>query len=262
MTELYAIERGTGRPLVLLHGIGSAAAAWEPVMDRLAAERRVLAYDLPGFGSSPPLPDHVEPTPLALGTAVLEDLRRRGITEAADFAGNSLGGRIALDLAKEHLVRTVVAISPGGLWRDKMPRVSRWMLQSNRMLARRLPGPAKLVMRSGLGRTIALGSLMSARGSRVPVEAAIQSVTDIARGGAFEAVLDGSREPFRGGDAITVPVTILWGDKDRVLSARTGCQYRGELPAHATWHVLRNAGHVPMYDQPDEVARLILEGTA
>lgn len=260
--ELNVIERGEGRPIVLLHGIGSAAAAWEPVAERLASERRVLAYDLPGFASSPPLPEHVTPAPLALGEAVMADLGRRGIEGPIDMAGNSLGGRIALELAKRGDARSVTALSPGGLWRDEMPRLPRLLLRSNRLLARRLPGPSKLVMRSGLGRTLALGTLMSARGSRVPYEVAVRAVTDIARAGAFDEVLDASGEPFRGGGAITVPVTIAWGDKDRLLTARSGSQYRGELPPHARWHVLRGAGHVPMFDQPDEIARLILETAA
>src|SRR5690349_3737798 len=55
----HHVERGRGRPLVLLHGIGMSHAAWTPVMGRLARERRVIAVDLAGFGRSAPLPDDV-----------------------------------------------------------------------------------------------------------------------------------------------------------------------------------------------------------
>lgn len=258
---LNAIERGRGRPLILLHGIGSAASAWAPVLDRLAAERRVIAYDLPGFGASPALPREVEPTPEALGAAVVNDLRERGVELPVDLAGNSLGGRIALELAKRGQARSVVGLSPAGLWRETAPRVVTLLLNNSRWSARRFPRLARRMMRSPTGRNLALATLMAARGSRVPYDAAVQAVEDLARGDAFEAVLDASGLPFRGGEAITVPVTVAFGDKDRLLTRR-GSQYRGELPPQTRWLRLPDAGHVPMWDQPEVVARMILEGAA
>src|SRR6266496_4462580 len=53
-------SHGSGPPLVLLHGIGSRRAVWDPVVGALARERRVLAVDIPGFGESPA--EDVEPT--------------------------------------------------------------------------------------------------------------------------------------------------------------------------------------------------------
>ena len=55
--ELAFERRGTGVPLILVHGIGHHWQAWLPVMDRLAASRDVIAIDLPGFGRSPGLPE-------------------------------------------------------------------------------------------------------------------------------------------------------------------------------------------------------------
>ena len=57
---------GHGRPLILLHGIGMSHLAWKKVIDNLANERRVLAFDIAGFGITPPVPDDIQPTPANL----------------------------------------------------------------------------------------------------------------------------------------------------------------------------------------------------
>src|SRR5689334_8249572 len=118
--QWHCIDRGIGRPLVLLHGIGMSHHVWLNVIDRLAAEgRRVLAFDLPGFGLTPALRrravriEHI-------ATDLIRVLRQMGIEELVDIAGNSLGARIALEVAREGAARSVVAISPPGLWPSYM----------------------------------------------------------------------------------------------------------------------------------------------
>ena len=101
-TEAMAITydtSGSGEPLVLIHGLGGSRRIWEPVFDRLAAERDVIAVDLPGFGESPRSPDGVPPTPANLGAAIAELCEELGL-ERPHVAGNSLGGWVALELAK------------------------------------------------------------------------------------------------------------------------------------------------------------------
>ena len=73
-----------------------------------------LALDMPGFGRSPALPAEVEPTPEALADAVEAAMDAAGFT-SAHLAGNSLGGWVALELARRGRARTVTAISPAGL---------------------------------------------------------------------------------------------------------------------------------------------------
>ena len=51
--KLHHIRQGAGEPLVLIHGLGGSIVVWKPVIDLLAAERDVVAIDLPGFGASP-----------------------------------------------------------------------------------------------------------------------------------------------------------------------------------------------------------------
>lgn len=110
VTVSYA-RVGTGEPLLLLHGIGHHRQAWDPVIPILAAERDVIAVDLPGFGASPALPEgmtHDLPTVVPLLGALCEALE----IERPHVAGNSLGGLLALELGREKLVRSVTALSP------------------------------------------------------------------------------------------------------------------------------------------------------
>ena len=101
--------------IVLLHGIGSHRQMWDPVVGRLAAEHEVVPLDLPGFGTAPPLPAGEEPTPQALARAVASELDARGL-DLVHVAGNSLGGWVALELAKLGRTRSVCALSPAGFW--------------------------------------------------------------------------------------------------------------------------------------------------
>ena len=95
---------------MLVHGIGSRRGVWDPVVDRLAVERDVLAVDLPGFGDSPMLPDGVVPTVQVLADAVAAWWGELGI-ERPHVAGNSLGGGVALELARKGAVSSATALS-------------------------------------------------------------------------------------------------------------------------------------------------------
>nr|BFE86082.1 hypothetical protein GCM10020093_086830 [Planobispora longispora] len=113
--ELAFERRGAGPPLVLLHGIGHHWQGWLPVLDRLAAERDVIAVDFPGFGVSPPLPAGTPYTAETLADAVESFCTMLGLREP-HVAGNSLGGYVALELASRGVVRTACALSPAGFW--------------------------------------------------------------------------------------------------------------------------------------------------
>ena len=103
-------------PLVLLHTLGTDHTMWDPVVERLDGERRVLALDLPGHGDEPPLADG---SPPALAAAMADRLAREGI-ERPHVAGNSLGGWVALELAAAGRAASVTAIAPAGLWAEPL----------------------------------------------------------------------------------------------------------------------------------------------
>lgn len=257
-TAWAATEAGEGSPLVLLHGLGMASFAWVPVLEPLAAARRVIAFDLPGFGRTPSLPIEIIPTPAAIALALVEELRRRGYEPPYDVAGNSLGGYVALEMAKAGLARSVVGISPAGLWRGEAPRSTRAALMRTRRLCQATPRLTRLLMRTRPGRTVGLLGLVSWKGWRIPAAAALEATTSFASCEGFEPVGLAAAEPFRGGQAINVPVTVAFGQRDLLLRRRA--RVRDELPAHTRWLTLKGCGHVAMWDDPEAVARLILAG--
>src|ERR1700760_4958227 len=101
---------GTGEPLLLIHGIGSRWQMWEPVLDLLTPHRDVIAIDLPGFGASGMPVAGTPAGPDSLTTLVQDFLREIGV-ERPHVAGNSLGGYIALELARRGQVRSAAALS-------------------------------------------------------------------------------------------------------------------------------------------------------
>src|ERR1041384_1637668 len=138
---------GDGPPLILLHGIGMSHYAWKTVINNLARERRVLAFDIAGFGMTPPVADNIQPTPANLVSSLAETLSRIDISneyECVDIVGNSLGGYLAREAAKRgklgrFRVKSVAAISPAGLWKKHYPFRSEVVLQLTRFGVIRLP---------------------------------------------------------------------------------------------------------------------------
>jgi len=95
-------DRGGGRPVLLLHGVGGTSLVWTRTQEALtAAGFRSLAWDMPGYGHSPPLP---APSFAAWADAMIGVLDARGI-DAADIVGYSLGGMVAIEAALRHPAR-------------------------------------------------------------------------------------------------------------------------------------------------------------
>jgi len=251
-------RRGSGPPLLLLHGIGSARQAWDPVVGRLAERFDVLAVDLPGFGESPPLPPEVEPLPSVLAASVAGFLASQGVT-APHVAGNSLGGWVALELAAIEPVRSLTLLSPAGLWRGRTPLYNRISLRGTRWLAAHLTAPACRLVRYRAGRVVILGQTHG-RPARIPAGYARAAVLAMARCPGFEATM-AATEPrcYRAGRAFDAPVTVAFGSRDRLLLPRRS-RHLGELPPGTRLATLPGCGHVPMADDPGAVAALIMAG--
>jgi pimeloyl-ACP methyl ester carboxylesterase len=90
----------------------------------------VIAFDIAGLGTTPPLPPDTPPTLSNLVAALACSLHELGIDEPVDVAGNSLGVGMALEAASRGIARSVVAISPIGLWRERPPRHVRYVFGS------------------------------------------------------------------------------------------------------------------------------------
>lgn len=242
-------------PLLLIHGLGASASVWDPVVPLLSADFEVIALDLPGFGRAPSLPVGVEPTAAALAGALRDELAARGI-DRAHVAGNSLGGWVGLELGRIGVARSVICLSPAGLWRAPIgPRRSR-----AREWARRLRPLVEPALRIAPLRRRAL-STFSAHPERVPAAAGRELVLGWidADGydGANKAMREHVFEPAGYPPPAEVPVTIAWAELDQLVGPpRPECR-----PAGAEFIVLPGVGHTPMWDDPALVARTILEGS-
>ncbi len=249
---------GAGPPLVLIHGIGSRRGVWDPVVPRLARERDVLAVDLPGFGDSPVLDE--PPTVLALARALTSWWGELGI-ERPHVAGNSLGGGIALELARLGAVSSAAALSPIGFWSPGEARWGRTMLRLSHFAATRLGPQMAALVRSPAGRQATIG-LMYGRPARRDPDAAVADLEHLARAPGWEATLPLARAyVFERGEELDVPVTIGWGTRDRLLIPRQATRARAALP-RARHVPLPGCGHIPMSDDPGGVTALLLEASA
>lgn len=111
---MHQITRGSGKPLLLIHGVGSSWRAWRPILDDLAVERSVIAIDLPGHGATTAEED--SGTFFGLVGSVERYLVANDLV-GVDVVGSSMGARIVLELARRGKVGNVVALDPGGFWR-------------------------------------------------------------------------------------------------------------------------------------------------
>jgi pimeloyl-ACP methyl ester carboxylesterase len=109
---LPSTRHGTGEPLLLLHGLGTTRDDFDRILGILAESYDVIAVDMPGQGEAPGT--ERRPTIAVLADALEADLDARGVA-LVHILGNSLGGRVALELARRHRARSVVAIAPSGL---------------------------------------------------------------------------------------------------------------------------------------------------
>jgi pimeloyl-ACP methyl ester carboxylesterase len=258
--ELNHHRSGSGDPLLLIHGLGSRWQMWEPVIGALAAHHEVIAIDLPGFGESAMPPPGTPPGLDSLASLVQEFLERIGVGRP-HVAGNSLGGLISLELAKRGQARSATALSPAGFANRPEMTAARASLWLSVRVARRLAARADRLMTPRLGRQLAL-SLFIAHPDRITPADAAASLRALAAAPWFDQTLP-SLHPmeFSGGDRIRVPVTVAWGNQDRLLLPRQARRAGREIP-RARLISLRGCGHVPTYDDPGQVAQVMLEAAA
>lgn len=271
---------GQGRPLILLHGIGMSHAAWKKVVNNLANDRRVLAFDIAGFGITPPVPDNIQPTPanLLAGTSSLaetlshidEEKQISKDFEYVDIVGNSLGGYLALEAAKlgklgPFRIASVATISPAGLWKKHYPLRSVLALQLTRLGVRHFPRLTRALMRRQYTRKLMMAVPVSIN---VSEEDAYELVNVFASAPlftskvAFEKFRDCMKDPFKGGTTISdsIRITIAFGTRDWLLPR--SARLRHEIPQHVIWEDRQRWGHVPMLDDPEGVTKFILGSTA
>lgn len=251
---------GEGSPLVLLHGATATWRAWKPVLPALTQRHAVLAPTLAGHHGGSPL----ECLPAEVVPRIVDDVCRQlddaGIGQA-HMVGNSLGGWVALELARRQRALSVVALSPAGAW--ELPRDLRRLLRLIGTGARLSSWPAmQRVVTIASVRRLALRA-MCEHGDRIPTEEAVAMFRDAAGCSVLAAMIEGA--PMAGPIApfvdIDCPIRIAWAAKDRTIPYhRYGRPMMAAVP-QAELVAMPNVGHVPMYDDPELVAATILAVT-
>lgn len=258
--DLAYDSAGSGPPLVLIHGLASSRRCWDLIVDDLARDFTVYAIDLPGHGDSDPIPNQGETPATEMARAVGAFLDDHGL-ERAHLAGNSLGGWTALEAAADGYATSVTALCPAGLWEPLRKPLAAIRFNRKAALVMRPAVPALMriaplrrsLMRTGVERT-----------STLPIDVAVEAAYAQADARGFDQAHDGAlHRRFDRGAAVPahIPVTIAFGDNDRLLPAPR-FQQRALAPAHARWEVLWNCGHAPMWDVPTLTSQLIRQTTS
>jgi len=258
---MLACERhGAGEPLVLVHGVTHRRQAWYPVLDVLAAEREVILVDLPGHGQSPDLVADGRPLEEVLRAEFRAFLADQGL-ERPHVAGNSLGGLVALKAGATGDARSVTALSPAGFWRNNASfAYTRQLFTTAANLVERLGSRGEALARTSAGRRLIYGTLL-AHPTRVPADFAMGDFRSFERAIPTLRMLLNAAEPFTDEIPLDVPVTIAWAGRDLVLPPWQADVAREVLP-QAEHITMRGVGHVPMWDAPKHVARVLLRGSA
>lgn len=254
---MHHVRRGSGRPLLLVHGLGGTWRSWDPILDALAAEREVIAVDLPGFGETPPLEGLVSIA--ALTDALAAFLDEHDLT-GVDTVGSSMGARMVLELARRGIGGTVVALDPGGFWNHSELRVFSISLRASIRLVRALRPALPALLGNPITRT-ALLAQFSARPWALSQEVTLQELQSFVDSHAFDRILDALiASPPQEGGPTPGKVVLGWGRQDRVTFPRQAARARRAFP-QARLHWFDHCGHFPQWDAPEETARLVLEST-
>jgi pimeloyl-ACP methyl ester carboxylesterase len=248
---------GSGSPLVCVHGFLDTWRTWELALPALEERHDVLAPTLPGHVGGEPLPD-------VLTEDLLVDAIERAMDddgfETAHVTGNSLGGRLALELAVRGRARSVVAFAPAGGWAD--PGFAAALFDSQETLHEQLQTllPAlDEILATPDGRRAAT-ALVVEHDEHIPPGLIVHLVRGAA-GCDAPALLELARRADWAleSEAVTCPVRIVWGAADRVLPwPDRAARYRDEWLPNAEWVVLDGVGHCPQLDVPLEAAQLVL----
>jgi pimeloyl-ACP methyl ester carboxylesterase len=255
---------GDGPPMVLLHGFTDTWQGWRPVLPLLERHHAVFAPTLPGhFGGESFDADHPMTIPDSLDR-IERQLDARGIKQA-HLVGSSLGGWAALELAARGRALSVVAVCPAGGW-EIGSREDRAVIRFFRANTRMM-GPSRavwpLIARRPMLRRIAFRDFM-AHPERVDAASAIALMEGAAGCAITQQALDIAARGEAYGELgpIDCPVRILYGTRDRIIRWPSYYVRLRRLLPDAEYIPLDGLGHLPMWDDPELVARRILEVTA
>jgi pimeloyl-ACP methyl ester carboxylesterase len=261
-----------GEPAVYVHGLGGSATNWTDLAHLLAGRLSGEALDLPGFGRSGPAPRQ-DYSLAGHARTVIGYLDHRG-GQPVHLFGNSLGGAVTVLVAalRPDLVRTLTLVSPA------MPSLRPRRGSDVTLPLLLLPGLGRLVQRRldmlpPERRARAVLDLCFGDPSVVPANRFAEAVEEVVRRrgvpwamDAFTASLRGiawsyaaprARSLWRQAAQIQAPTLVVWGDRDKVVSATLAPRTAAAIPA-ARLLLLPGIGHVAQMEVPDVVARAVV----
>ena len=246
---------GSGPPIVLIHGITSSSAVWEPVASTLARHFTVLAPDLLGHGASAKPRGDYSMGAFASG---LRDLVVSLGLGPATVVGHSLGGGVAMQFVYQFPDRSqrLALVNSGGLGRDLHGLLRAATLPGSELVIPLLASTGLL----SAGR--AIGHVLGRMGLQLGTDAAEMarghaSLGDPETRSAFVQTLRASIDPtgqrVRATDRLylanQLPVLIVWGAGDRIIPMAHGTAAHKLVPG-SRLEVFDQAGHFPFLDQP------------
>jgi len=255
---LSVARAGAGEPVLMIHGLGATKISFLPTVAALADQFEVIAVDLPGFGDSDkPLCARYDP-PFFCG-AVVELMDALGI-ERASIVGNSLGGRVAIELGLRHPDRVdrLVLLSPSLAWRQKrgwipLVRLLRPELGLLQLVPNDAVGAAMRLMIPGARSGWAQAGvdeflrMHSTRGGRLAFYSAVRNI--------YLEEPDGTNGFWTRLAGLDAPSLFIWGKNDRLVPVAFAQHVRHALPSAE--NIVIECGHVPQIEQPKTVEQEI-----
>jgi pimeloyl-ACP methyl ester carboxylesterase len=253
------IERGTGRKLLLVHGLGGSWQSWSTILDALSASRTVIAIDLPGRGATPAEDD--SGTFDGLVGSVDRFIADNGLV-GIDIVGSSMGARIVLELARRGGVGNAVALDPGGFWRGWERTFFKTTIGVSGRLLRAIRPGLPVLSRNAASRTALLAQL-SAHPWALDPRIVATELESLSTTPTFDALVHSlATGPEQTGPAAdsTGRIVIGWGKRDRLCLPRQAARAQAAFPS-AQLHWFESSGHFPMWDMPEETVDVILAAT-
>jgi 4,5:9,10-diseco-3-hydroxy-5,9,17-trioxoandrosta-1(10),2-diene-4-oate hydrolase len=254
---------GTGRPLLLLHGLVGSAKNWRQNISFLARDSRVFAVDLSNMGESERVPG-LDAGLEATADRVVECMDALGL-DVADVAGHSHGGAVAMMLAARHAdrVHRLILFAPANPFCDLGNQLIRfYQTRFGVWFARRIPFFPRMLKTTALSR-------MYGDPSRVTDDALDGYTAGLHVPGTIDHVLQIVRRWSEDmgllqsalADLAGKPTLLIWGDRDRAVGLSSGRQLQRILPLSSLM-VIPGVGHIPFEEQPDVCNRAMRDWLA
>jgi pimeloyl-ACP methyl ester carboxylesterase len=255
---MHHTRSGRGKLLLLIHGLGGSHRSWDTVFTSLAKERDVIALDLPGHGATPAEADSGTFDGLARS---LEDWLVQENLDGIDMVGSSMGARLVLEMARRGRAGEVVALDPGGFWQGWERTFFKTTITASIAVVRAMQPVLPAIAKNIAGRT-ALMLQLSAKPWALHPSLVVNELRSFAGTSTFNALVkDLATGPMQEGSAATgAPVVIGWGRKDRLCLPKQASRAITAFPK-AKMHWFGQSGHFPMWDQPTETIKVILDAT-